>query len=552
MRYLRKFALTLFVWSSIGGIVTAQAYEPPAGIPEPTFGIDETRPAHPPQWPATERQGYYFVDNTHPNATDNNNEFGYPDKPRATLPIDIGVWPAGTYVEVHGGPYYVSRNQWRVYTNGTAENPTWLVGDESSKPIFRFEFIIEDTSHFIVEHLKFDTHLRWIRATGQSDHLVIRYCELTGDTNAVARASMIGVSGDPGKRSSDVLVYRNNIHDSGDTSGVNEVDINGITNPAYIDRLWILENEIYRVGGDSVRVGQNQGRMPEPSALPHFTYLGRNHFYGNGENAIDVKHATDVIISENQLHGISNVVSSSGEAVVIHENAERVWVIGNTVYDAEIGLINTSGTDVWFIANEIYDIHAQGGFDPESNYGRGVAIHFRGISSGGVVNNTIHDYDKGVQISSGSSFQVVNNIFSSRSEQSSYDIMFSNSSLVGATTLQNNNLFTDFRSKVGSTSYWSLAQFRGATGYETDGIIGSPKFINAAQNNFSILDDSDAIDSGMDSDIYDVFQSLYGLSIRKDFSGNNRPLFQGWDMGSREFVGGLVPKSPENLQAFGD
>ncbi len=32
---------------------TAQAYDAPTGIPTPPFGIDETRPPHPADWPAS-------------------------------------------------------------------------------------------------------------------------------------------------------------------------------------------------------------------------------------------------------------------------------------------------------------------------------------------------------------------------------------------------------------------------------------------------------------------------------------------------------------------
>ena len=90
--------------------VTGHAYEAPTGIPAPPFGIDESRPPHPDDWPSSEVPGYYYVDNTHLSATDTDNEYGYPDQPRQTLPTDIGVWPAGTYVEVHGGPYTVQND----------------------------------------------------------------------------------------------------------------------------------------------------------------------------------------------------------------------------------------------------------------------------------------------------------------------------------------------------------------------------------------------------------------------------------------------------------
>ena len=100
---------------------------------------------------------------------------------------------------------------------------------------------------------------------------------------------------------------------------------------------------------------------------------------------------------------------------------------------------------------------------------------------------------------------------------------------------------------VGSSTYDSIGSFSRATGYEDDGVIGLPHFVNVAENNFSITINSDALDSGMDSDIYDRFQSLYGLSIRKDISGTNRPIMLGWDIGASEYVDGPTPSSPLNL-----
>ena len=51
-------------------------------------------------------------------------------------------------------------------------------------------------------------------------------------------------------------------------------------------RIWIVDNHIHNIGGDSVRVGTNP---PAPEPRAQFLYIGRNEFHNNGENAIDVK-----------------------------------------------------------------------------------------------------------------------------------------------------------------------------------------------------------------------------------------------------------------------
>lgn len=94
MFFIKKLTVTVILICSVSGMTPAQSYEPRPGIPEPSFGIDEPRPGHPPEWPAAERLGFYYVDITHPNATGSNNDFGYPDRPRSSLPTGIGILPA--------------------------------------------------------------------------------------------------------------------------------------------------------------------------------------------------------------------------------------------------------------------------------------------------------------------------------------------------------------------------------------------------------------------------------------------------------------------------
>ncbi len=522
------------------------ALEIPVGIPEPEFGVHEAPPQIPTAWPAAAEAGYYYIDNSHPNATDSSNEFGYPDRPRLTIPTSFRNWGEGTYIEIHGGPYEVSGNQWRISANGSAENPTWLVGDTAVPPILRFELVVEDSSYLIIENLKFDTHRRWIRTSGTSRFVAIRNCELTGDPAIIDRTSMISIVGQASGRTTDIVLLRNIIHSSGDRSGQNEVDINGITNSAYTDRVWILENHIYNLGGDSVRTGQNEARMPEPSAIPRHTYIGGNRFHDNGENAIDVKHSADVVISGNVMHGFLPSTSSAGEAIVVHENAQNIWIIGNQVSDSAIGLINTGGLGVWYVGNEIFRIHSRGSFDPNSSYGSGVAMHFRGASSGGAINNTIFDVDKGLQLTGGNDYEVVNNIFASRAQDASFDIIFANSS-VAATTAFHNNLFTQFRGGIGSTEYSNVENFQAGLEQATGNVEGEPLFVNSAAANFSIQSASDALDKGIEARAYELFQSLYGINIRRDALGRSRPLLNGWDIGSRELVDGKIPKSPGEL-----
>ena len=46
---------------------------------------------------------------------------------------------------------------------------------------------------------------------------------------------------------------------------------------------------------------------------------------------------------------------------------------------------------------------------------------------------------------------------------------------------------------------------------------------------------SPAIDQGAESDVYQNFQALYGIDIRRGFDGGVRPLGAGWDIGACEY-----------------
>lgn len=51
---------------------------------------------------------------------------------------------------------------------------------------------------------------------------------------------------------------------------------------------------------------------------------------------------------------------------------------------------------------------------------------------------------------------------------------------------------------------------------------------------------SPVIDEGVESPVYSIFQTLYGLSIKKDIAGNARPLGSAWDIGAYEYTDGAI------------
>jgi hypothetical protein len=147
--------------------------------------------------------------------------------------------------------------------------------------------------------------------------------------------------------SSDIVYFQNHIHDIAVKDGSEEVDYIGIGILGG-SRHWITDNEIYGLGADSLKLGRNVGRAK--GVFPTAIYVQGNRFYGNGENPIDIKWSTDIFIVDNELFGVTASVSSSGEAIVIHESADRVTIANNDIHDVSLGIVTaTSGGGAEYI-----------------------------------------------------------------------------------------------------------------------------------------------------------------------------------------------------------
>ncbi|MGH7129553.1 MAG: hypothetical protein ACREIV_13370, partial [Planctomycetaceae bacterium] len=92
------------------------------GVPEPSHCLEAAPPDLPAGWPDTAADDFYYVDNSDPRATDSNNPFGSRRAPRQSVPD--GELAAGSYVELHGGPYVAQR--YVTIAQGTAAAPVWI------------------------------------------------------------------------------------------------------------------------------------------------------------------------------------------------------------------------------------------------------------------------------------------------------------------------------------------------------------------------------------------------------------------------------------------
>ncbi len=533
---LRKLAL---ICLTLGGSPAAlAAYSPPVGIPMPPLCVEEQAPAQPDAWPGGEAPGYFYIDNTHPSATDSGNPYGYPDRPRLTIPER---YQSGEYVEIHGGPY--NDGQLNIEATGTAIAPVWIRGTgPSQRPTIR-DTVSVSGSYVFVEYLRFDRSRRTLDVEYGgigTHHVCVRNNVFDGPGIDDSHTSVLGVSGVSGSRTYNVVIYNNLIRNFGEVQTSNENDYHGILPGRYSDHIWVLENEVHHMGGDSIQVGQANYSAQE---RPHHVYVGRNLFHEDRENAVDIKSSADVIVSENTCYGYSATSSSAGEVIVIHDDPDQVWVLANKVFAGNRGIVTTGSTNTYFIGNVVYDIHHPSGssWDPDSGYSSGAAMHFRGGStSGGAINNTLYDYDTGIQLmqGSGSGYVLVNNIFSFRAENQGYDILVGNGSLASASTIDY-SLFYD--NDGGVRIDWDSGTALSVSELQTqEGQCGNcpapadPSFQDRSSENLTVTVGSPAIDAGTAHAIYDTFQSQYGIDIRRDITGAVRPSGPAWDIGAYE------------------
>lgn len=527
--------------SLTGTLLAGEVYQYPIGVPDPLvtwkpigYSGDVVHPLWgdaPASWDEARQSGVaaYYIDDKHPQATNTKNEFGSPDKPRSTIP-EI-TYPAGAYVEIHGGPY-TGGGQIIFTANGTVDKPVWIRGvSADDMPEITGSTIIKGQYVFL-ENLHYTQRGKTIslRAHNGSNlhHAVVRNCVFEGEGVAGSNGSAIAVYGESASnRFHDIIIYDNDISYMGASySEVDpslgiapENDYHGILVRTNVDRVWILKNTIHHMGGDSIQVGV--ASTSDINRTSH-TYIGDNYFYDNLENGIDVKEADYTLISTNR---VKNWIqhknnSSTGVAIVVHNGATKTWVINNRISNAAIGFsITGASLETWIVGNIIEQINHSTWdttWDAKSLYSTGAAIHFRSGSTGGAVNNTIVDTDKGVEMTTGS-YTIINNIFSGRAEEAAYDIHIESS--VSANIVSNNII------------YHPTFSFNLKNSICKNCLYSQPGFINA---NYQTSDDALGIAMGVSFEfLQNKFSETFDTLLDLDIALNPRVL-GGIDIGAYE------------------
>ncbi len=541
------------------GAMTNGVYNPPVGIPAPSFGINETyrmydNPAkRNPALTYTQNAegGYYthYVDSTNSSCTYNweiNN--GTPARPRCDVPRNL---PAGSIVEIHNGASLTGPDG-DVFISGVGSSvmPIFIRGVGMPDIHYLGVGFYGNAKYIIIENLEFSSGgvvgRRSDPAMGgevfENSYISIRNSDIHGHPDRTG----FGIASYSSNTVSNIVLYNDKFHECGDkTATSQDLQAHGVTinEGSYI---WIVDSEVYNNGGSGIQV--NAGFDAVKVSKTHHIYVGRNKVHDNKQAGIWFKEASDGIVSQNDMYSSDPTVTGlggKGQGCGGYQlGPERIWFIFNYCHDIQIGFLGGSpdtpapGLKNYFIGNIISNIHHFPGVsddpsNPSAQTGAAI-VNWAGFNRY-IVNNTIYGVDAGINSPDGDPWFINNNIISNVT-QANHIFLYNPSNWEA-----DHNLFYqngDFaRVKIGDITY-DVPQLQSKFTQAQSNQNANPLFTSPTTSDFRLTSASPAINAGTESDVYQTFQNLYGLNIRVDFDGNPRPQSSSaWDIGAFEYTG---------------
>ncbi|HMR79609.1 MAG TPA: right-handed parallel beta-helix repeat-containing protein [Polyangiaceae bacterium] len=274
-----------------GSAASGGAWVAPVGVPYPDFGVNETA------------EGCTACTM----------------KQQSNLDGLANLAP-GSVIELSGGPFVGGKLE--ISGDGTADKPIFVRGPSAgNRVVIQRETTIRG-SYLIVENIDFDlSKLSSGMSIENADHVALRHSEVHGyDPGKFSTALYLG-------QSNDIVLLGNSVHDNGDFNFVGEQDVHGIGG-GNIHRVWIVDNTLYKNRGDSAQFGHQAGNTSSD------IFIGRNDIYGDGENCVDIKETSNVVVSENALHQ----TAFGAPLVVFHDCPVNAALIYNELYDTAVGV----------------------------------------------------------------------------------------------------------------------------------------------------------------------------------------------------------------------
>ena len=216
------------------------------------------------------------MDATAPRATDEDNPYGTPARPRMTIPSQLA---AGSVVELHGTYDRAQTSPNTLTAAGTAEQPVFIRGSApSARPRVRRPWELKG-SYVILENLEFtrlnDTETGALVLLAPLRSAALRNSILSGTPSG---GGLGIVSWSPPDAIDNVVIVGNTVHDNGDVKANFDQDVHGITVGSHVSNVWVVDNELARNSGDGIQI--NAGNR-ENQPTTHHIYVGRNVAHHN-------------------------------------------------------------------------------------------------------------------------------------------------------------------------------------------------------------------------------------------------------------------------------
>lgn len=500
---------------------------PPIGIPAAPFGLAETHWMYEgctfdygdgaaPYRMAGNGPYTHYVDNTHPAATDEDNAFGTAARPRKTIPAAL---PAGSVVEIHGGPY--GPEEIILLAEGTASAPVFVRG--VGKPRIAGKLTVQssrgvESRYMIVEGL--DVFKFWVVAP--ASYLCYRHNDIHGD----ATNGGIGIdSYDKAHSNHRLVFYKNLIHDNGNWQADHDQDVHGITVARRTHHVWIVDNEFYHNSGDGVQI--NAGSL-QLQPYTHHIYVGRNRAHHNKQAGFWTKQAVDVIFSQNAVWGLRPIgakPSAFGAGMGFQYGPERVWFLYNHIYDCCYGISSGStselgfGRSVYCIGNLIHDIHHDPNYPykPDTAWSN-AAISLVDTADRYLLNNTIVNCDAGINVTGPGKAVIVNNVIANITQPQGHHVFVATERAATTSVLADCLLYQGdgpARIRWGTATVYSLPLFQAVTGKGTGCRMGDPRVLNTSSRDSWSRVERPASNHPALSQVNRTFQHLYGLDLSR-------------------------------------
>jgi hypothetical protein len=466
----------------------------------------------------------HYIDNTHGLSSDFANPLGTPDRPRRTIP---GSLPAGSVVEVHGGPYtFTTGGRTQLGGSGTAAQPIFIRGvGASSRPVFQRETEIRG-AYVIVEYLDFSTPDS-VYVNGPNHHIGVRHSikrDGVGTYNAA-----LGTGGSSTSWAHDIVFYDNQVHDNGDWGAprsAGDQDYHGLHVSHHAYNIWFVDNQMWHNSGDGIQINAGDGL----ASTIHHVYVDGNTAWQNRQTGFWCKQASDVIFWHNVAYGHNNAASSGAGMGWQYEHT-NLWFICNECYDNLDGIRGASGDGTTYIVGNLVHDNSE------------TAINTWNNNLVYVLNNTVYQCGRGISVDTSDALYAANNIVADLTAADYCHLYISGGDMESASAARNNLFYqADGPVKIEWNSQpLSVADFEAT--YRAPGRVeanreGDPQFVDPAAGDLHVQAESPAVDTGTSAgwvgDVYGTFSNLYALNLAVDFAGTSRPVGAGHDIGAFE------------------